>query len=95
MREKYESLSASELREVAKARGLKGLSGLRKEELVERMLQEDAKEQEKQIEEKKAEFGQLDSGIEAHGILEVLKNELNRLRQLVANGETVLKEEAK
>ena len=25
--------------------------------------------------------------------LEVLKNELNRLRQLVANGETVLKEE--
>ena len=26
--------------------------------------------------------------------LEVLKNELNRLRQLVANGETVLKEEA-
>ena len=27
--------------------------------------------------------------------LEVLKNELNRLRQLVANGETVLKEEAK
>ena len=72
MREKYESLSASELREVAKARGLKGISGLRKEELVERMLAEDAKEQEKQIEEKKAEFGQLDSGIEAHGILEVL-----------------------
>ena len=27
--------------------------------------------------------------------LTVLKNELNRLRQLVANGETVLKEEAK
>ena len=27
--------------------------------------------------------------------LEILKNELNRLRQLVANGETVLKEEAK
>ena len=27
--------------------------------------------------------------------LEVLKNELNRLRQLVANGETVLKEDAK
>ena len=72
MREKYESLSASELREVAKARGLKGISGLRKEELVERMLAEDAKEQEKQIEEKKAEFSQLDSGIEAHGILEVL-----------------------
>lgn len=65
MREKYESLSAGQLREVAKARGLKGISALRKEELVQRMLDEDAKEQEKQIEGKKAEFGQLDSGIEA------------------------------
>ena len=55
MREKYESLSASELREVAKARGLKGISGLKKDELVERMLAEDAKEQENQIEEKKAD----------------------------------------
>ena len=61
MREKYESLSAGELREVAKARGLKGISALRKDELVQRMLEEDAKEQEKQIEDKKAEFGQLDS----------------------------------
>ena len=43
-----------------------------KDELVQRMLEEDAKEQEKQIEDKKAEFGQLDSGIEANGILEVL-----------------------
>jgi len=72
MREKYESLSAGELREVAKARGLKGISALRKDELVQRMLEEDAKEQEKQIEDKKAEFGQLDSGIEANGILEVM-----------------------
>ena len=72
MREKYESLSAGELREVAKARGLKGISALRKDELVQRMLEEAAKEQEKQIEDKKAEFGQLDSGIEANGILEVL-----------------------
>ena len=76
MRAKYESLSATQLREVAKARGLKGISALKKDELVERMVAEDTKEaekeQEKQIEEKKAEFGQLDSGIEACGILEVL-----------------------
>ncbi len=76
MRAKYESLSATQLKEVAKARGLKGISALKKEELVERMVAEDTreaeKEQEKQIEEKKAEFGQLDSGIEACGILEVL-----------------------
>lgn len=72
MREKYESLSAGELRAVAKARGLKGISGLRKDELVERMLQEDEKDREKKLEEKKAEFSHLDSGIEANGILEVL-----------------------
>ena len=41
MREKYESLSVTVLRDVAKARGLKNLSGLKKSELVERMLEED------------------------------------------------------
>lgn len=74
MKEKYESLSAGELRAVAKARGLKGISGLRKDELVERMLQEDEKDREKKLEEKKAEFSHLDSGIEANGILEVLSD---------------------
>lgn len=43
MREKYESLSVTVLKEVAKARGLKNLSGLKKSELVERMLEEDKK----------------------------------------------------
>ncbi len=41
MREKYESLSVTTLKEVAKARGLRHLSGLKKSELVERMLEED------------------------------------------------------
>ena len=67
MRAKYESLSATQLKEVAKARGLKGISALKKEELVERMVAEDTreaeKEQEKQIEEKKAEFKE--AGLEA------------------------------
>lgn len=44
MREKYESLPLSELRQVAKARGLKGISTLRKDELVARMVAEDEKE---------------------------------------------------
>ena len=44
MKEKYESLSASVLRELAKARGIKGISALRKEQLVERMLEADRKE---------------------------------------------------
>ncbi|MCR5271718.1 MAG: transcription termination factor Rho [Lachnospiraceae bacterium] len=41
MREKYESLSATVLKELAKARGMKHLSGLKKAELVERMLEQD------------------------------------------------------
>ncbi|WP_274420120.1 transcription termination factor Rho [Blautia sp. XA-2221] len=45
MREKYESLSLATLKELAKARGLKGISTLRKPALIERMLQEDEKEQ--------------------------------------------------
>lgn len=44
MREKYESLSLVVLRDLAKARGLKGISALKKDELVERMLAEDEKE---------------------------------------------------
>ena len=44
MREKYESLSVTVLRELAKARGLKNLSGLKKSELVERMVKEDERE---------------------------------------------------
>ena len=45
MREKYESLSLATLKDLAKARGLKGISTMRKPELIERMLEEDRKEQ--------------------------------------------------
>ena len=41
MRENYESLSLATLKDLAKARGLKGISTLRKPELIERMLRED------------------------------------------------------
>ncbi len=44
MREKYESLSVAVLRDVAKSRGLRHLSGLKKSELVELMLEEDKKD---------------------------------------------------
>lgn len=59
MREKYESLSLAVLRDLAKARGLKGISTLRKPELIERMLEEDEKDaakepQEKEVPEKEA-----------------------------------------
>ncbi len=100
MREKYESLSATVLKDLAKARGLKNISSMKKSDLVELMLAED----EKQAKEKKSEAAaepraegavkedassrenaaskdgttpedtlkDLDSGITANGILEVM-----------------------
>ncbi|MBO5523461.1 MAG: transcription termination factor Rho [Roseburia sp.] len=44
MREKYESLSLAVLRDVAKSRGLKNISAMKKADLVELMLAEDEKE---------------------------------------------------
>ncbi len=43
MREKYESLSLVVLRDLAKARGLKNISSMKKSDLVNRMLEEDAR----------------------------------------------------
>ena len=44
MREKYESLALVDLKAIAKARGLKGTSAMKKSDLVELMLQEDEKD---------------------------------------------------
>lgn len=41
MREKYESLALADLKEIAKARGIKGVSTMKKSEVVEAMLEED------------------------------------------------------
>ena len=107
MREKYESLALTDLKEIAKARGIKGTSTMKKADLVEAMLLQDEKdkasEQTTRKEEaaqtadssereavKNAEAGkekagekndvatqekypaELDSGITANGILEVM-----------------------
>lgn len=88
MREKYESLSLAALKDVAKARGIKLPSGLKKAEIVDRMLSEDEKTQanaepKKEVKEIKIESKieglspdkeELDSGISANGILEVLSD---------------------
>ena len=49
--EKYESLPLSTLKALAKSRNMKGISTLRKEALIERMLEEDQKENQKNMEE--------------------------------------------
>ena len=50
-REKYESLPLSTLKALAKSRNMKGISTLRKGALIERMLEEDQKENQKNMEE--------------------------------------------
>ena len=47
MKEKYESLALADLKGIAKARGLKGTSSMKKAELIELMLAEDEKDKEK------------------------------------------------
>ncbi len=86
MREKYESLPLAELKAVAKTRGIKGLSGMKKEEVVEAMLLEDQrlKEEKAAKEAKEAapspEIAQLDSGVSVTGILEVMSDGFGFIR---------------
>lgn len=76
MREKYESLAVSDLRELAKVRGIKGTSTMKKAELVEAMLEEDEKN--KISPDKMA--SELDSGITVKGILEVMPDGFGFIR---------------
>ena len=83
MREKYESLPLAELKAVAKARGMKGLSTMKKDEVVEAMLQEDEREKREKEEKENAvspEIAQLDSGITVTGILEVMSDGFGFIR---------------
>ena len=85
MKEKYESLPLATLKDLAKARGLKGISTLKKAELIERMLEEDekvknnAKETVKELsantgDKEVHDIDKLDSGITVRGILEVMQD---------------------
>ena len=56
MREKYESLALSDLREIAKSRGIKGVSVMKKTDVIEAMLALDE-------EEKKEKIAKTDEGI--------------------------------
>ncbi|MBE5872512.1 MAG: transcription termination factor Rho [Lachnospiraceae bacterium] len=76
MREKYEAISLVDLKEMAKTRGIKGVSAMKKAEVVEAMLAEDEKNK---ISAEKLN-AELDSGIEANGILEVMPDGFGFIR---------------
>lgn len=93
-REKYESLPLATLKELAKARRMKGVSALKKSDLIDAMLALDEKEEQQEtateakeevkeeLKEKKAEtdIEQLDSGNTANGILEVMQDGFGFIR---------------
>ena len=72
MREKYESLPLATLRDLAQAREMTGISGLKKAELIEAMLEQDEKDKIKNEKAGTLDIDQLDSGEVACGILEVM-----------------------
>ena len=85
MKEKYESLPLATLKDLAKARGLRGISTMKKAELIERMLEEDekvknnAKETVKELsantgDKEVHDIDKLDSGITVRVILEVMQD---------------------
>ena len=88
MKEKYESLSLAVLRDVAKSRGIKGTSTMRKEAVIQVMLAEDEKERAAEsVKAQAADSGrtvadmeQLDSGQTVTGILEVMPDGFGFIR---------------
>ena len=94
MREKYETLPLATLKDLAKTRGIKGISTMKKAEVIEVMLKEDekesakGKEQRRDVKEMSANTGdrefhdidRLDSGTVVQGILEVMSDGFGFIR---------------
>lgn len=90
MKENYEKASLVSLRNIAKEKGLKNITNLRKSELINQLLkmeeesqekaQEKAQENKPQIQLVKEKVSQLDSGIIANGILEVMSDGFGFIR---------------
>ncbi len=78
MREKYEALSLSDLKDIAKHRKIAGVSTMKKSEVVEAMLKLDAIESEKKLKEEVPV--ELDSGVQVTGILEVMPDGFGFIR---------------
>ena len=88
MREKYESLSLAVLRDIAKNRGIKSTSTMRKEAVIDAMLAEDEKAaaaermktQATETGKTVTDMEQLDSGQTVSGILEVMSDGFGFIR---------------
>ena len=115
MREKYETLALSDLKAIAKCRGIKGTSTMKKEDVINAMLELDEKEknekenvvvetkpaiahgtvevkttegdeesreskQAARDKEKEASISELDSGVTAYGILEIMPDGFGFIR---------------
>ena len=76
MREKYETIALADSTEIAKSRGIKGVSAMKKADIIEAMLAEDEKA--KISPEKLSD--ELDSGETASGILEVMPDGFGFIR---------------
>lgn len=112
MRERYESLALADLKAIAKARGLKGTSTMKKSDLVELMLAEDEKDKaagksilpgqpaaarapERRTEEAKAETPKPEGREEAKGREPVRNREDARPREEARNREEAKSDEDK
>ncbi|MBR5473930.1 MAG: transcription termination factor Rho [Lachnospiraceae bacterium] len=91
MREKLETLPLAELREIAKNVGIRNITVIRKSELIDKILESQGKSEEKKEEEAapvperraetiKPELSALDSGVPAHGILEIIPDGFGFIR---------------
>ena len=95
MKEKYETLPLATLKDLAKARGIKGISTMKKAQVIEAMLKEDEKEQQEARKESKEtvkemsantgdkevhDIDKLDSGNVVKGILEVMSDGFGFIR---------------
>ena len=86
MREKYESLPLATLKDLARAREIPGISGMKKAELIERMLEEDIRDKERSAntgdkdKQEIHDIDKLDSGVTANGILEVMADGFGFIR---------------
>ena len=66
MREKYETLKLGDLRDIAKKRGIKGASGMKKSEIIDLMCELDEKEAAKAASVNKAEKSEMSSQERRH-----------------------------